>query len=122
MNDPKKMLTRRALLLNASAGVMTVSLHAGEQTPTTSRRPSTERDRFRIRALDRLYDLHPKGCTLLAIEVAGWPGNEFGLWLPETVYVLGKVVWGTGGTMRTRSSSRTRAVIGLRIEHSTSSQ
>jgi hypothetical protein len=28
MNDPKKMLTRRALLLQASAGVMTVSLHA----------------------------------------------------------------------------------------------
>src|SRR5262245_45800523 len=95
MNDSKKMFTRRALLLQASAGLVTASLHGGEQTSTTSIRPNTEGGRFRIRALDRRYDLHrPKGCTLLAIEVAGWPGNEFGLWLPETVYSLGKVVWG----------------------------
>ena len=93
MNDPKRMLTRRALVLQASAGVMTLSLHAGGQTRPKSSRP--EGEAFRIRALDRPYDLHrPKGCTLLAIEVARWPGNEFGLWLPETVYSLGKVVWG----------------------------
>ena len=95
MNDPKKMLTRRGLLLHGSAGVMTASFEAGEQTPTTSSRPSAEGDMFRIRALDRRYDLHrPKGCTLLAIEVAGWPGNEFGLWLPETIYISGTIAWG----------------------------
>jgi hypothetical protein len=44
---------------------------------------------------DRVYDLHrPRGCTVLAIEVSFWPGNEFGLWLPETVFVGGEVVWG----------------------------
>jgi len=31
---------------------------------------------------------------VLAIEVAYWPGNEFGLWMPETVFVSGKTVWG----------------------------
>lgn len=95
MNDDKNLLTRRTLLLQACASFAAASLPAGEQTPTTSSRPRAERDLFRIRALDRKYDLHrEKGCTLLAIEVAGWPGNEFGLWLPETVYLSGRVVWG----------------------------
>jgi len=49
---------------------------------------------FTINAVDRTYDLHrPKGCTVLTIEVEQWPGNEFGLWLPETVYVNGEIVW-----------------------------
>ena len=103
MNDYKNLLTRRTLLLQASAGVVAASLHAQEQKATTSSHPSTERDLFRIRALDRKYDCHrPKGCTLLTIEVVGWPGNEFGLWLPETIFFRTKpepvpsdmVVWG----------------------------
>lgn len=42
---------------------------------------------FNIKTLDRAYDLlRPKGCSVLTIEVEHWPGNEFGLWLPETVF------------------------------------
>ena len=94
MNDDRSLLTRRTLLLQLPASVVAASLQAGRQRPASSSR-SSERDLFRIRALDRKYDLHrEKGCTLLAIEVAGWPGNEFGLWLPETIYLSGKVVWG----------------------------
>ena len=92
--DSGNLLTRRSLLLQLPASFVTSSLYAGQQRPASSGR-SSERDLFRIRALDRKYDLHrQKGCTLLAIEVDGWPGNEFGLWLPETVYLAGKVAWG----------------------------
>src|SRR5262249_24222334 len=92
MNDHKELVTRRNLL-QTFACTMIVPLHAEEAT--TPRSPDTKDDLFRIRALDRKYDLHrEKGCTLLAIEVAGWPGNEFGLWLPETIYLSGKVIWG----------------------------
>ncbi len=49
---------------------------------------------FRIRPRDRSYYLHrPDGCTVLTIERHGWKGNEFGLWLPETVVVDGEIVW-----------------------------
>jgi len=49
---------------------------------------------FRIGIEDRPYDLHrPRGCTVLTIEVEAWPGNEFGLWLPETLYMGEKVIW-----------------------------
>jgi len=37
---------------------------------------------FRIE--DRTYYHHrPNGCTAVLIEHEAWPGNEFGLWLPE---------------------------------------
>ncbi len=95
MNLDRNLLTRRTLLLRACSGVVAAALQAAEQAPRTSSHPDAERDLFRIRPLDRVYDLHrEKGCTVLAIEVAGWPGNEFGLWLPETVYSSGRVVWG----------------------------
>jgi hypothetical protein len=43
---------------------------------------------FNIRVLDKTYDLHrPKGCSVLVIEVDQWPGNQFGLWLPETIFL-----------------------------------
>ncbi len=49
---------------------------------------------FKIGFEDRKYDLHrPNGCTVVTIEVEGWPGNEFGLWLPETIYHDGQIVW-----------------------------
>jgi hypothetical protein len=49
---------------------------------------------FRIAFEDRAYDLHrPHGCTVLTIEAEFWPGNEFGLWLPETLYVGSEIVW-----------------------------
>jgi hypothetical protein len=42
----------------------------------------------------RPYDLHrPRPCTSVTIAVDGWPGNEFRLWLPETIYHDGKIVW-----------------------------
>ena len=95
MNDHNNLLTRRSLLLQAFAGGVAVSLQAGERGERMSNRQSAWGGLFHIRALDRKYDLHrEKGCTVLAIEVSGWPGNEFGLWLPETVYLSGEVVWG----------------------------
>jgi hypothetical protein len=49
---------------------------------------------FKIEVQNRKYDLHrPRGCTVLAIEVEHWPGNEFGLWLPETVYSDEEIEW-----------------------------
>lgn len=49
---------------------------------------------FRIAVKNRAYDLHrPNGCTVLAIEVEQWPGNEFGLWLPETIFCNREVPW-----------------------------
>ena len=95
MSGDQDLLTRRMLLRQMAVGLLAASVHAGERAFTTSGSCSPERELFRIRALDRKYDLHrEKGCTLLAIEVTGWPGNEFGLWLPETIYLSGKVVWG----------------------------
>ena len=118
--DSGNSLTRRSLLLQLPANFVASSLYAGQQSPASSSR-SSERDLFRIRALDRKYDLHrQKGCTLLAIEVAGWPGNEFGLWLPETVYLAGKVVWGNWWDNAHQSSSKTRSVVGSRSAHLTS--
>jgi hypothetical protein len=56
---------------------------------------------FTIRCEDRAYDCHrPVPCTVLCIEDDAWPGNEFGLWLPETVLLAGEVVrgnWLAGG-------------------------
>lgn len=95
MDDKKHLVTRRALLRQMSVGLVGASAYPGEREFATSARSGARRDMFRIRALDRKYGLHrEKGCTLLAIEVAGWPGNEFGLWLPETIYLSGKAVWG----------------------------
>jgi len=95
VDDNKNLLARRTLLRQMSVALLAATTQAGERAFATSARSSAQRDRFRIRALNRKYDLHrEKGCTLLAIEVAGWPGNEFGLWLPETIYLSGKVVWG----------------------------
>src|SRR5262245_45784751 len=89
MNRDTNRLTRRMVLGQLSAGIAAGMLHAGEQAPNSGS-SATGSDAFHIRALDRKYDLHrEKGCTLLAIEVARWPGNEFGLWLPETIYFGG---------------------------------
>ena len=50
---------------------------------------------FTINVYDRMYDHHrPGGCTVIAIEYTDWPGNEFGLWLPEGININGKNVWG----------------------------
>ena len=66
MNDYKKLVTRRNLL-QTFACIMIAPLQA-EEKATTSRLPGTKGELFRIRALDRKYDLHREnGCTLLAI-------------------------------------------------------
>ena len=60
---------------------------------------------FTIRAVDRPYDLHrPVPVTTLTIEHRDWPGNRFSLWLPETVYEAGQIVWCnfSGGDVRQR--------------------
>ena len=50
---------------------------------------------LRNRAVDRPYYLHrPHGCTALVIEHERWPGNEFGLWMPETILADDEYVWG----------------------------
>jgi hypothetical protein len=52
---------------------------------------------FTIQISDRMYDCHrPAGCTTIAITFADWPGNEFGLWLPETVRQQGERVYTNG--------------------------
>ena len=95
MEDNNNVLSRRTLLGQACAGLLAGTVHAREAASRPLSHTNTHPGIFRIRALDRKYDLHrPKGCTLLAIEVAYWPGNEFGLWLPETIYLEKKVVWG----------------------------
>ena len=95
MNLAKNLVTRRRMLSAVTANLMAAAFTTGKQRASTSNGSGSKQDLFRIRALDRKYDLHrEKGCTLLAIEVAGWPGNEFGLWLPETIYLEGRVVWG----------------------------
>jgi hypothetical protein len=38
---------------------------------------------MKVMAQDRIYEHTPKGCTALLIQKLDWPGNEFGLWLPE---------------------------------------
>ena len=49
---------------------------------------------FEINIEDRTYDLHrPNGCTVITIKYRDWPGNEFGLWLPETISVNEKPAW-----------------------------
>jgi hypothetical protein len=94
MKIAKNFVTRRSILSVLTANLMAAGFTSAKQRALTSK-GSGSNDLFRIRALDRKYDLHrEKGCTLLAIEVAGWPGNEFGLWLPETIYLAGKVLWG----------------------------
>ncbi|MFN8007885.1 MAG: hypothetical protein U0V70_12825 [Terriglobia bacterium] len=95
--------TRRSLLSQAATGVAAVFLHGSEQKFASAGQPGSGSEIFHIRALDRKYDCHrPKGCTLLAIEVSSWPGNEFGLWFPETIFFriqpepnpVDKVLWG----------------------------
>jgi len=49
---------------------------------------------FTVHAEKRPYDHHrPHGCTVLAIRLADWPGNEFGLWLPETLVLEKDIAW-----------------------------
>lgn len=81
------------------AGCATSDMSSGRQEPEGQRCKAEEESGltvgvFRIRAENRPYDLHrPSGVTVLVIEIEDWPGNEFGLWLPEHVRVGGEYVW-----------------------------
>lgn len=49
---------------------------------------------FKITVQNKNYDYHrPDGVTALVIEIQGWPGNTFGLWLPENIDVNNGYVW-----------------------------
>ena len=80
--------------LPVAAGLL-ASAVAGQQADPLQAHPVLFRNEvFTIRAVDRLYDLHrTRPVTTLAIEHRDWPGNWFGLWLPETVYEEDKIVW-----------------------------
>lgn len=53
-----------------------------------------EKMTFKIGVENRKYDQHrPDGVTVVTIKVAQWPGNEFGLWLPEDIMMGEKFVW-----------------------------
>jgi len=88
-------LTRRDFVQSASAAVCGTMLASSGHSVLGSRIAKKANQLFTISVDDRLYDGHrPKGCTVIAIEYADWPGNEFGLWLPEGISVNGKTVWG----------------------------
>ncbi len=98
MNQRSDLAISRRTMLVRSASAGLAAWAATGCAPLRRRRVGASEERFRIRVLNRKYDLHrPRGCTLLAIEVADWPGNEFGLWLPETVYGGGEKLWGNWG-------------------------
>lgn len=46
----------------------------------------------------KYYHHRPEGCTTILIEREGWPGNEFGLWLPECA--LSWANWKGGGSQK----------------------
>ncbi len=77
------------------AACLMASAVTGQQADPLRAHPVLFRDEvFTIRAVDRVYDLHrTRPVTTLAIEHRDWPGNWFGLWLPETLYEEDKIVW-----------------------------
>ena len=88
-------LTRRNFMKSVSAGVCGTMLASSGHSALGSRIGKKPHQKFNINVYDRMYDGHrPKGCTTIAIEYADWPGNEFGLWLPEGISVNGKTMWG----------------------------
>ena len=95
-------LTRRNFMKNVSAAVCGTMLASSGHSALGSRIGKKPHQKFNISVYDRMYDGHrPKGCTTIAIEYADWPGNEFGLWLPEGISVNGKTIhrgklWGNG--------------------------
>ncbi len=48
---------------------------------------------FNIEIAERVCEWRKHPCTLVCIRRDDWPGNEFGLWLPEDIKVSGKSVW-----------------------------
>lgn len=88
-------LTRRTFLKSVPAGVCGTMLASSGHSALGSRLGKKANRMFAISIDDRVYDGHrPDGCTTIAIEHADWPGNEFGLWLPEGISVDGRTTWG----------------------------
>ena len=86
--------TRRSFMKRVSAGVCGTALASRGNCVLGSLIEKTGNQMFVISVHDRVNDHRPKGCTVLAIEYADWPGNEFGLWLPEAIMINGKTIWG----------------------------
>jgi hypothetical protein len=87
--------TRRTFVKSVSSALCGTTLALGESSTLSSRIGTNTDQIFTISVDDRVYDGHrPEGCTTIAIEYADWPGNEFGLWLPEGISVNGQTTWG----------------------------
>ena len=94
-NEDKPGFTRRNFVKSVSSAICGTALALGESSVLGSRIGKKADRMFSISVHDRVYDGHrPRGCTTILIEYADWPGNEFGLWLPEGISVNGKAVWG----------------------------
>ncbi len=94
-NQKNTNLTRRNFMKSVSVAVCGTTLASNGHSVLGSRAKKKAGQKFKINVYDRKYDHHrPKGCTTIAIEYADWPGNEFGLWLPEGIGVNGRNVWG----------------------------
>jgi len=89
---PKSIII--ALLILASFESASPQDHNCQKASSESLNAQNGQPMFAINPVDRKYDLHREnGCTVLTIRVAGWEGNEFGLWLPEFIHVQDQTVW-----------------------------
>ena len=66
---------------------MGINIRVSRAGPDTGWEPRglLMKDALSFQIENRTYYHHrPDGCTAILIEREGWPGNEFGLWLPES--------------------------------------
>ena len=87
-------LSRRNFLKALPAAAGGAASLSREYPVLSEEKTNSAKGRFTIVIEDRPYDHHrPKGCTVLIIKNTDWPGNEFGLWLPETIYINDEIRW-----------------------------
>ena len=87
-------LTRRNFFRGILFGTVASAFSAGCQPGKESDKGHNTSPTLDIQIIDRPYDHHrPDGCTVITIRCDKWPGNEFGLWLPEVIKIGNKIVW-----------------------------